>query len=520
MKKTFILFALTVLLSAATAFATITLPQIFSDNMMLQRDMPVKVWGDSLSNAMVEVEFGGQKKSVKADGKGHWSVRFDKMAANKTPQEMSIFENGKIAKKIKNILVGEIWILGGQSNMEWRTESTTDVKDAAARAKYPNMRYFKQRSNVLAETPQKDFPKGAAWSVADGENIKGFSAVGFYFGEQLMKDLDVPVGLVFAARGATMMSCWIPAEDHAKVPFLAKYKENFDKKKAAYTPEVYKQELAKYNEKIAKANAEDAKLKAEGKKPAVRSWTFRIAPDPMTPLPQWSTPCYLYNSMVAPLNGFAARGALWYQGESDTGKESVVDFDKEFEVLVNAWRKTLENDKLAFLWVQLASYTAHEGWPQARWKQFQAMRGIKHSGIANIIDCGEKTQIHPQDKTTVGLRLEKIAMRDVYGVKGLHPYGPIVKNVKYAGDGAEISFFLDGRGLVGKGEPRGFEVLCGGKWLKASASLAGEKVSVKSPKGEKVEGVRYLWTDWALPQVWLFNKDGLPAFSFTNEAAK
>lgn len=503
--------------ASATAFAEIKMPQIFSDNMMLQRDMPVKVWGGADPNANVEVDFAGQKKTAIASADGSWSVTLDTMNANADPQEMSVSENGKVSKKIGNVLVGEVWVLGGQSNMEWRLKSTLGADAAYERAHYPKLRYFRQ-SIKMAEIPQKDSPKGAAWTVADGENVGGYSAVGFYFGEQLMKDLDVPVGLVYAARGATKMACWIPEADLNDLPYLKSFKADFDKENAEYTPDAYQKKLAEYKETMRKAKEEDEKLKEEGKPAKKRSWLFGIAPNPISPRIDFQTPSYLFNGMVAPFAGWAARGTIWYQGESDTHPEEALNcFEDQLRTVVEAWRKNFANENMYFFWVQLASYTSNGHWAEARWRQLQAVDKISKSGVANIIDTGEEHYIHPHLKTPVGIRLEKIALRDVYGFKNVHPYGPIMKDVSYSGDEATVSFDLDGRGLVGKGEPRGFEVFCNGKWVTANVSLKGSEVAAKSPDGSKVEGVRYLWKDWAMPDVWLYNEDNLPAFSFTDQ---
>ncbi len=504
-----------VIFSASLSFGAIWMPKVFSDGMMLQRDMPVKVWGTADANAKVEVEFGGKRKSTKADADGEWSLKLDKMPADKNPREMTVYENGKVGKKIGDILVGEVWILGGQSNMEWRLKNTTDAKAAVARADYPTMRYFFQ-PHWLSEKPSKDSCEGSKWIAAKGDAIDVYSGVGFYFGERLMKDLDVPVGLIYAARGATKMLCWMPEEAMDKDVYTSKYKADFDKKKAAYTPEVYKKKVEEYKAKMAKAKAEDEKLKAEGKPPAKRVWFFSFAPEKTTPLFQWDTPCQFFNAMLSPLKGYTLRGAIWYQGCSDAHKESVESFDNQMCVLVEAWRKNFENKNMPFFQVQLASYVGNQYWPRAREQQLKSAMAMKNGGVANIIDCGEEKDIHPKDKTTVGTRLEKIALRDVYGMKNVQPYGPILKSVIYDGSTATVKFKTGGRGLVGKGEPRGFKVLVGEKWTDAKAEIKGNTVVLKSADGGNIEGVRYLWESWARPNVWLFNKDGLPAFSFSD----
>ena len=504
--------------SAAMSFGAVKMPKIFSDNMVLQRDMPVKVWGTADANAKVEVEFGGKKKSTKADAAGKWSLKLDKMPADKNPREMTVYENGKVGKKIGNILVGEDWILGGQSNMEWQVVRTTDLDKVVARANYPTMRYFSQSSAYLNETPQKDSPEGSKWHIAKGNIVKYFSGIGFYFGEKLLKDLDVPIALVYASKGATSMIAWIPAENLKDLPFLAEKKQEFDREKKSYTREVYEKALAAHNKKMADAKIEDKELKAAGKPPKKRVWNFHIPPHPLTPWAFGSTPSYLYNSMVSPIGGFAARGAIWYQGEGDAQGKAVKCFGDQFEILVKSWRKNFENPDLYFYWVQLTSFSGNPTWPDARWEQLNVKKRIKNSGVVNILDAGELKEIHPKDKTTVGVRLENLALREVYGFKNVRPYSPEFKSAVYSGGKAEIAFEDFGAGLAEKGEPRGFEILVGGKWRKApSVKLENSKVVVKSADGAEIEGVRYLWKAWAKPDIWLYNKDGLPAFSFTHK---
>ena len=502
-------------LAAASAFGEIKMPKIFSDGMVLQRDMPVKIWGIADANASVDVEFAGAKKSAKAGSDGKWSVVLDKMPASKTPRELGVSENGKPGKKISDVLVGEVWIAGGQSNMEWRLRATTDADAAKARAHYPTMRYFNQPAKASL-TPRADSFEESNWSAADGENISAWSGVGFYFAERIMKELDVPVAILYASKGATSMTCWIPEESHAKVPYLAGYLANFKKSLAKFTPEIAQKRLDAHNAKCAKARAEDAKLRKEGKPVQRRKWPFWVAPSMITPWADYSTPYMLYNGMVAPIAGYTARGVIWYQGEGDTTEKASACFAEQYKTLVESWRKAFGNDNMAFLQVQLASYENKAKWPEARAGQLAACKLAPNVGAVCIIDCGEEKDIHPKDKTTVGNRLALLALSDVYKKAGFHGRSPEFVSAQYKGDTVKIKFKDFGRGLVFKGEPRGFEVLTKGKWEKAAAKLDGGKIVLKSSDGSMPEGARYLWTQWARPDASLFNKDGLPAFPFQN----
>ncbi len=521
MKKTArIMFILAAALALSPLYGALCMPKIFSDGMVFQRDMPVKIWGTSDAGADIKVVLGDSEGEAKAGADGSWTVMLKPMPASKDAREMVVFENGREGKRIRDILVGEVWVLGGQSNMAFGVSGTTDYQAAKKRANNPFIRYFWQSPHSAAETPQKDFSATAKWIRPDSKNIGRFSGVGYYFGEMLAGDLNVPVGLIHATLGATSMIAWIPAESMQEHPYLASEKRKFDEMKKAYTRAAYKKALEEFEIKVAAAKAEDKKAAEEGRKPKKRPWDFYVKPDPLTPLRIGRTPVYKYNGMVAPLNGYRARGVLWYQGEGDAYGRSVLNFAGQFKVLVNAWRKTLENENLHFYWVQLTSYSGNPCWPAARWAQLAVRDSIPLSGVVNTIDLGELNDIHPKDKTSVASRLEKLVLRNVYGMKNVHARAPELKSVKYGENFAEIVFSDFGRGLVGRGKPRGFEVLSGGEWRNAVASLDGLKVVVKSPDGGAVDGVRYLWKAWAQPDVWLFNKDGLPAFSFRKEKVK
>ena len=232
-KLAILLFAACAAFGAGILRAEVRLPEIFSDGMVFQRQKPVKVWGMAEPGADVKVEFAGNSGSAKAGKDGKWSLFLGAMEASAEPREMRISENGKPAKTVKNILVGEVWILGGQSNMEWVLANTDDAKEAVARSGYPALRYFKMDSNRIEEKEQYFIP-GARWIASNPKDSGGFSAVGFYFGEALLKDLKVPVGLVNVCKGGTSMRAWTPAEYIDNVPFNKRWMVDYNKKRADY----------------------------------------------------------------------------------------------------------------------------------------------------------------------------------------------------------------------------------------------------------------------------------------------
>ena len=509
MKKLSLIFLSAVL--CGLTYAEVKMPSIFGDNMLLQRDMSVKIWGKADANAKVDVSFAGQKKSTKADVNGNWSLKLDKMSANKNPQEMTISENGKIGKTIKNILVGEVWIAGGQSNMQWNIYSTTEYKNFAERAKYPTIRYFNQNTCTLAKEPAFDSPKYSSWlSIENPKNFAGCSAVGLYFAEKLMKDLDVPVGIVFTALGASKMICWLPEEKITSLPYLQKGWKNFQDGMAKYD---YKKAYAKWEKDVVAWEEQVKQAKAQNKAFNVKK---PFEPDPLSCLNlKNQTPVYLYNGVVAPIAGYGARGVIWYQGESDSYGETLTNFQSQFGLILDAWREKFENPKLHFIHSQLASFGKGHAWPMTRWQQYLCSKNFKRVSVVCIADLGEKDDVHPRDKDIVGDRFAKLALEKVYGKK-VGGLAPEVEKVSYKNDTAVVQFNTYGYALIGKGEPRGFEVRVNGKWCKAKAMLSGNSVIVKSLTGENVEAVRYLWCVWSKPEAWLFSKNGLPAFSFTH----
>lgn len=522
-------------------FAEVWLPAIFSDNMVLQREIPVKIWGKANPKTVIGVILNGQRKTATVDAKGKWSITFDPLSTHKDGFDIQIYENGKVVREIKDVLIGEVWILGGQSNMEWILKNTTDATEAIKRAEKPTLRYFSQYSRAIAEKPQENSPDGAKWIVCNPKDAENFSAVGYYFAEKLASEMDgVPVGLIATPRGGSAMIAWIPEEKLANTEYTKARKAKFDENKVAYSYEKslekynadkkkydadtkkFNEDKKKYDELVAKAKAEnktlDAKANPEPKKPA----KLRSAPIKLTPWNEMSTPSYLFNAKIAPIAGFSARGVLWYQGESDSSGSSLKDFGNQFKLVVESWRE-LWGMELPFIFAQLTSYENKNDWPQTRWEQFLTTKNIPKVYMAVTIDIGEKNDIHPREKTKVGHRMEGIAMKEVYKNSKVKPYGPVFKEVKYSQAGTEVVFNTDGKELKTEGGAKGFELKINGAWVKAEANvnkttgLVRLYPSALNLKKAKVQGVRYLWKNWAQDDLWIYSSDGIPATTFIDE---
>ena len=512
------------LVAVSALEAAVKMPRIFSDNMLVQREKPAKFWGTADPDAKVEIEFAGQKKSTTAGADGKWSLSLKPLKASAAPRDMLVYENGKLSATIKNVLVGELWILSGQSNMQWTLKATEDVKDATARANYPNLRYFKMSQGAMSEKPLSDFGAEAHWELTTPQNVQSYSAVGFYFGEKLLNDLNVPVGLIQTAMGGTLMACWTPQEYIETVPYQKGYYQKYLKDSEAYVKSgEYPKRLATYKKNLAEHEAACKKADAEGKPRPPYDWNKLAYPLAYTPYRTHEVPVFHWNAKIAPMAGITARGVVWYQGEQESGygggnKPAVDSFGAMYQNMVNAWREKWGDEKLWFLSVALPSFGGGKLWAPLRSQQLSAVKNLKYAQIANTIDTGYENDVHPHDKTLVGQRVAKLAEKSVYNKKKMsaaEAFAPEFVSADFKKDGVLVKFDTFGGKLVGKGEPRGFELEIDGKWVEAIPEIRGKRVFVAAPDGAGTPtAVRYLWKPWAKPQVWLYSNTDLPAFPF------
>ncbi len=465
---------------ASDVRAEVKLASIFGDSMVLQQELPVPVWGWADKGESVTVTFGDQKKTAEAGDDGRWQVKLDALTANADGQTLAIAGTNSI--EVKDVLVGEVWICSGQSNMEWSLSRSLNAKEEIAAADFPNIRLFNVPGHITSPVAKDEAP--GQWQVCTPQSAPGFTAVGQFFGRRLHKELDVPIGLVGSNWGGTRIEPWTSPAGFHSVPELKDIAAQVD----AYT----------------------AETKVGG-----------------------GSPSAIYNAMIHPLAPFAMRGAIWYQGESN-GNEGESYFHKT-QALVNGWRK-LFNPDLAFYWVQLANYQAPNddpaggnGWARIRDAQTKALN-IKHTGMAVIIDIGAANDIHPKNKQDVGGRLAQWALHQTYGKKDLVPSGPLFKSQQIEDGRIRVSFKHVGAGLV-VGLKKGLEptqVIEDGKlgrfaiagedkkWHWADAKIDGEDVVVSSPEVAKPVAVRYAWS--MNPEgANLYNLDGFPAGPFRTD---
>ncbi len=499
------------LASVCSLFAEIKVSALFGNNMVFQQQKPIRIWGTAKPNSEVKILFNFKYTTTKADDKGAWQTMLPAEKASFKNYALTIFENGIPHVELKNILVGEVWIAGGQSNMEWRVSRADNLELAKStvlkqKGKY---RYFSHSNHT--KTPQSEFSSTAKWLVVDDKNVPNLSSVATTFAQELIADLKVPVGIVYMARGGTTMGAWTSDEYMKARPELREKYLEVKKALDAYNKTAYKKRKAEAQKIQDRAHAQ----KKAGKMMPWSELNAVSRVSPITPFSVAQTPTLWFNGMFKPMRNFCVRGVVWYQGESDADHPRLPFYKPSWYAMTDCWRNQMGDKSLPFVFVQLPSHESKWGdWAKGRFNQFELSKEDKYSYMATCVDLGEEHEIHPKDKTAVAQRLEKIALKYVYGKKHLNVDAPEVKSVSYNNNSAIVNIETFGRGLNLRGDIRGFEVLIDGKWCKALAQLNGNRIVVKSIDGKKVSGVRYLWKSWARPDVCLFNNDGLPLSTF------
>jgi sialate O-acetylesterase len=466
---------------ASVARAEVKLPAVFSDHAVLQREKPVPVWGTAEAGEKVEVVFGAQRREVVADAQGKWRVTLDALAASAEPADLVVRGTNTIT--LRNILVGEVWLCSGQSNMEKPIgeqrgqKPVFEAEKEIAGANFPQIRFLKVARQKLA-APDKDVE--ARWEVCTPESIDRvkFSATGYFFGRRIHTDVGVPVGLIDSTWGGTRIEPWTPPEAFAQFPSLAPFAL------AAQKPGVAAEE---------------------------------------------SVPSVLYYGMIRPLAPYALRGFLWYQGESN-----LIDLDDratyadKMEALIRGWRAAWNDAGAAFYYVQIAPHLYHvlrrrwiispEALPEFWEAQAEALR-VKNTGMAATVDLvDDLTDIHPRNKKDVGDRLVRLALKRTYGRNDIVDSGPALKSWEVRDGQAVLTFDHVAGGLkASDGKALSWFVIAGedGRFYPADAKIEGAQVWVSSKRVARPAAVRMAWDEAARPN--LVNSDGLPAWPFRTD---
>ncbi|MDB5321358.1 MAG: Sialic acid-specific 9-O-acetylesterase [Phycisphaerales bacterium] len=532
----------------STARADVKLAGVFGDNMVLQADKPLPVWGWATPGEAVSVTIGDQKKSATAGADGKWMLKLDPVKTG-GPMEMSVA--GKNTIGLKNILIGEVWVCSGQSNMGFGFPQAYNAADEGPKANYPKIRLFTVK-HATALQPLSDTE--GTWAECTPETVKGFSAAAYFFGRDLHKALGVPVGLIHTSWGGTPAQSWTSMEGLKSESGLDVYVKSYDSTVAnlATLEKKYRDELLpkweadqkkwnetvgkQYREDLAKWQKESAAAKAAGKEaPAQPARVAMTGRKPTEPGKNPGVPTVLNNAMVAPLAPLAIKGAIWYQGEANAGQPML--YRTLFPAMIKDWRRQFAQGDFPFVWVQLANYMKREteptqgegGWAGLREAQSGTL-ALPNTGEAVIIDIGEAGDIHPKNKVDVGARLALAAEKVAYG-KDVVYSGPRYESMNVEGEKVRIKFKNVGGGLaigaapiirMGQEANKPLDHLVGfsiagedKKFVWAEAKIDGDGVVVWSDAVKKPVAVRYAWAN--NPECNLYNKEALPASPFRTD---
>ena len=493
------LFAL--LASAGVLRAEVRPAPLFSDHMVLQSGMPAPVWGTAGAGERVTVSFNGQKQSATAGADGKWMVR---LADIKSGGPFQMIIAGTNSVTVSDVLVGEVWLGSGQSNMAFTVSKKKasyagliNEEQEIAAANYPKLRMFTGK-NAKAYEPQSSVD--GQWVVCSPETVPGFSAVAYLFGRNLHKELDVPVGMLVLAFGASTAESWIPRGAMAADPLLKPLLEGLD---AAV--------------KFYRDNPQ-----APGDQAPKPPQTINARPGPpprqqRDPVQDQHQPTVLFNGMIYPAIPYAIRGVIWYQGESIVGgDEGVTQYPHVQNTLVKEWRKLWGEGDFPFYVVQLPALQNISNNPRVREGQ-AAILALPNGGMAVTIDIGDPKDVHPHNKEPLGDRLTRMALANVYH-RNIEYSGPVYESMKIEGSTIRVKFSHLGGGLDAKGGPLKWFQVAGAdrKFVDAEARIEGDSVIVSRTDVTVPQAARYAWDNY--PEGCnLYNAAGLPAAPFRTD---
>lgn len=512
--------------------AAVKIPALLNNNMVLQRDKPVTIWGWADPAEEVAVYFAGQTVRTQADAKGNWEVQLQPLSASEEEREMRI--EGKNTITLKNIVVGDVWLCSGQSNMARQVKTALNAGKEIEASADPLLRHAQIYNWELNDAPQEDVGTTGNWALSSPKTTGEFTATGYFFARKIRAETKIPIGLINDSWGGTNIETWISGEAYRSIPGATFHgiKDIVASLKAldARLPEgkkAYEEQLAKIKLWLPQAEA------------AVSAGEY---PSQMPKLPNMGNsndstlPARIFNTHIHPIRKFAIKGVLWYQGESNAtfGLESE-SYTLKMEALVSGWR-ALWKDEWPFYYVQLPNFNpvTHDpaggsGNASLREAQLKALR-IPRSGMAIAIDIGEENDIHPRNKQDVGLRLALLALTKDYGKTGLVGSGPLYRDYRIENGAIRIRFTEADSGLM-VGEKQGLEpvrpmpdkslqwiAIAGAdkRWVWAEGKIEGDTLLVSSPQVKEPVAVRYAFRQNPAGRL-LYNKGGLPASPFRTD---
>jgi sialate O-acetylesterase len=496
-------FSLVCLVMTASAPAEITLAPLFTDHAVLQRDKPVPVWGRAAAGEKIAVTFRDQSVNATADADGRWMVCLAPLTASSDSADLTIA--GKSTIILHDIVVGEVWLASGQSNMEWPVSNLCEDEKKLAAIDLPLVRHLKVERAVAGAPIETATTAG--WSTASPQTVGDFSAVGYFFARDLQRKLNMPVGIVNSSWGGTEIEAWMSDASRQATAVGATIEARWQQAMSEWPAE----RVARYPADMA------AWQKAEETAKASKTKNLLAWPQPPASLDSQARPGGLFNAMIAPLQPGAIRGVLWYQGESNVDRPR--EYAELFPAMIRAWRANWGDDTLPFYFVQLPNYADGEPggrkWARLREAQTRALE-LPATGMAVAIDLGEPENIHPTSKAELARRLALLATSKIYGIPG-DDSGPVFARALREGATMRVHFTHAGSGLVSHNRPvQSLEIAGADKVFHvASAHIDRDTLVVSSPDVKEPVAMRYAWSN--SPVANLYSGAGLPAVPFRSD---
>lgn len=494
---------------AAGVRADVTLAPLFTDHAVLQRDKAVPVWGRAAAGEKVTVAFHQQTRDAVTAADGRWIVLLDALPAD--AQGADLVVTGKNTVAVHDVVVGEVWLCSGQSNMEFAVNRAANADKEIATANFPLIRHVKIERTVA--TAPADTVQTSGWQSASPQTVGGFTAVGYFFARDVFQKLGVPVGLVHSSWGGTPVESWMSPAALASHPAFAVVNARWEQDLSDYPVK-----KPAYDAKFGDWREAEAAAKAKG--PAAHAAFLKLRPwqrAPRGPGDSW-TPAGLFNGMINPLLPYALRGALWYQGESNADRAA--EYHALFAAMITAWRQHFGQGDFPFYWVSLANYRVPDDATDStyaflREAQTQTLE-LPNTGQALAIDVGNPDDIHPTDKQDVGHRLALLAKNRVYGIVG-DDTGPTFSSAVREGAALRVRLTHTAGGLVAHDKPvQSLEVADADKvFHPATARIERDTLVVSAPGVREPVAVRYAWKN--SPDANLYDGAGLPAVPFRSD---
>ena len=523
--------------------ADVKLPSIFGDHMVLQQEAKLPVWGTADSQEKITVTVGNHTATTTAGTDGTWRVDLLPFPNGTAPVTMKV--QGKNTLTFQDILIGEVWVCSGQSNMELAMTAASNAQTEIPQAKDPQLRLFIV-TKKLSLQPLTDL--AGSWQLCTPETVKGFSAVGYFYGKELRADLKRPVGLIGTYWGGSTAQSWTSLSGLQKEPPFGRYLDLYKKNLADYDKlnDHYTDKQTAYTDALQKWTAAGNKTLYDAWRQQLNATRAAHQPDPHQTFPPMPTapplpggdqkaPANLFNGMISPLLPFAIKGVIWYQGEYNA--DDPMEYYDLFPRLIKDWREKWAQGDFPFIFVQLPAIyvqgppgtSKSDSWDIVREAQFKAL-ALPNTGLAVSLDVGG--HLHPPGKIYVGQRLALVARHQVYGESTLADSGPVYDSMKVEGNKIRVTFTQVNGGLTIGSSPMpdtaalqpkdklsGFVIAGADKtWQEADAQIDGDTLIISSPQVTAPVAVRYGWGNGSFEAMCnLYNKDGLPAQPFRTD---